>query len=42
MVQVEGLEAGFKSQQSGTIRGISGDLDPFGLSLSMYDFLIVG
>lgn len=31
MVQVEGLEAGYKSQQAGEIHGASGKLDPFGM-----------
>lgn len=31
MVQVEGLEAGYKSQQAGGIHGASGKLDPFGM-----------
>ncbi|XP_062613550.1 citron Rho-interacting kinase-like, partial [Saccostrea cucullata] len=31
MVQVEGLEAGYKYQQSGVIPEITGNIDPFGL-----------
>lgn len=31
MVQVEGLEAGYKSQQAGEIHGASGKLDSFGM-----------
>lgn len=31
MVQVEGLEAGYKSQQAEEIHGASGKLDPFGM-----------
>lgn len=41
MVQVEGLEAGYKSQQAGEIHGASGKLDPFGMQYVQLSSLTV-